>query len=580
MKNQQVAAIFAAMADILAIQGENYHRIMAYRRAAENVAALGRPLEEVWRAGELETIPGIGETLATKIDELMRTGRLGAYEKLQAQVPAGVVAMLQVPDVGPKRAALFWKELGITSVEALEQAVREGRLRDLPGMGAKSEEKVLAGIEALKRRTDRILLGVAWPLALAMLEALREVPGVVQAAAAGSLRRMRETVGDLDLLVAAGEPEPVMARCRELPQVAEVLLTGPTKTSIRTDEGLQVDLRVLEPARWGTALQYFTGSQAHNIRLRGLALERGLSLSEYALKREDGADEYIRSEILCATEEEVYAAVGLPLIPPELREDRGEIEAALAGRLPDLVELEDLKGDLQFHTTWSDGRQGLLEMAQAARARGLEYALVTDHSLSLGIARGLSAEGLRRQRAEVEEVNRKMGGTFRLLAGVEVEVRADGALDLPDEVLAGLDLVVAAVHSGLRQGREQFTARMLAAIRNPHVDVIAHPTGRLIGEREGADLDMEPIMRAAAETGTALEVNAYPRRLDLDDVHVRRAIELGVKLAINSDAHDVSSFALLPLGVATARRGWAQPADVINTWSVNRLLDWAARRVG
>jgi len=577
MKNQQVAAIFAAMADILAIQGENYHRIMAYRRAAENVAALGRPLEEVWRAGELEAIPGIGETLATKIDELMRTGRLGAYEKLQAQVPAGVVAMLQVPDVGPKRAALFWKELGIMSVEALEQAAREGRLRDLPGMGAKSEEKVLAGIEALKRRTGRTLLGVAWPLALAMLEALREVPVVVQAAAAGSLRRMRETVGDLDLLVAAGEPEPVMARFRELPQVAEVLLTGPTKTSIRTDEGLQVDLRVLEPARWGTALQYFTGSQAHNIRLRGLALERGLSLSEYALKREDSADEYIRSEGLCATEEEVYAAVGLPLIPPELREDRGEIEAALAGRLPDLIELEDLKGDLQFHTTWSDGRQGLLEMAQAARAQGLEYALVTDHSLSLGIARGLSAEDLRRQRAEVEEVNRKMGGTFRLLAGVEVEVRADGALDLPDEVLAGLDLVVAAVHSGLRQGREQFTARMLAAIRNPHVDVIAHPTGRLIGEREGADLDMEPIMRAAAETGTALEVNAYPRRLDLNDMHVRRAIELGVKLAINSDAHDVSSFALLPLGVATARRGWAQPADVINTRSVEEVLAWAVK---
>jgi DNA polymerase (family 10) len=571
MKNQKVAAIFAAMADILAIQGENYHRIMAYRRAAENVAALGRPLEEMWRAGELETIPGIGETLATKIDELMRTGRLGAYEKLQAQVPAGVVAMLQVPDVGPKRVALFWKELGLTTVEGLEQAAREGRLRDLPGMGAKSEEKVLAGIEALKRRTDRTLLGVAWPLALAMLDRLREVPGVVQAAAAGSLRRMRETVGDMDLLVATEEPEPVMARFRELPQMAEVLLTGPTKTSIRTDEGLQVDLRVLEPARWGTALQYFTGSQAHNIHLRGLALERGLSLSEYALKREDG------DELLCATEDQVYAAVGLPLIPPELREDRGEIEAALAGHLPDLVELEDLKGDLQFHTTWSDGRQGLLEMAQAARARGLEYALVTDHSQSLGVARGLSAEDLRRQRVEVEEVNRKMGGTFRLLAGVEVEVRADGALDLPDEVLAGLDLVVAAVHSGLRQGREQFTARMLAAIRNPHVDVIAHPTGRLIGEREGADLDMEPIMRAAAETGTALEVNAYPRRLDLDDVHVRRAIELGVKLAINSDAHDVNSFALLPLGVATARRGWAQPADVINTRSVEDVLAWAMK---
>jgi DNA polymerase (family 10) len=571
MRNQQVAAIFAAMADMLAIQGEGYHRIMAYRRAAENVAALGRPLEEVWRAGEVETIPGIGKTLAAKIDELMRTGRLGAYDKLQAQVPAGVVEMLEVPDVGPKRAALFWNELGITSVAALEGAARAGRLRALPGMGVRSEEKVLAGIEALKRRTGRTLLGVGWPLAGAMLGALQEVPGVEQAAAAGSLRRMRETVGDLDLLVASADPEPVMARFRELDPVAEVLLSGPTKTSVRTHEGVQVDLRVLERARWGTALQYFTGSQAHNIRLRGLALERGFSLSEYALKREDG------TELLCATEEEVYGALGLPLIPPELREDRGEIEAALGGRLPDLIELDDLKGDLQFHTTRSDGRQGLLEMAQAAQAYGLTYALVTDHSHSLGVARGLTVDDLRRQRAEVEQVNRKLGTGFRLLAGTEVEVRSDGTLDFPDEILAELDLVVAAVHSGLRQDRERVTARMLAAIRNPHVDVIAHPSGRLIGEREGADLDMEPIFRAAAETSTALEVNAYPKRLDLRDVHVRRAIELGVKLAISSDGHDVDSFALLPFGVATARRGWATPADVINTWPLERVLTWSAR---
>jgi DNA polymerase (family 10) len=571
MNNREVAEIFAAMADMLAIQGENYHRIMAYRRAAENVVALGRPLEDVWRAGEVEVIPGVGKTLAAKIDELMRTGRLSAYEKLQAQVPAGVVEMLQVPDVGPKRAALFWKELGITSIEALEQAAREGGLRTLSGMGAKSEENVLAGIEALRRRTGRTLLGVAWPLAHVMLEALREVPGVVQVAPAGSLRRMRETVGDLDLLVASADPEPVMACFRELPHVAEILLSGPTKTSVRTHEGFQVDLRVLEPARWGTALQYFTGSQAHNILLRGLALDRGFSLSEYALKREDG------TEVLCAAEEEVYAALGLPFIPPELREDRGEIQAALEGTLPDLVELADLKGDLQFHTTWSDGQQSLLEMAQAAQAYGLEYALVTDHSHSLGVARGLAADDVRRQRVEVEEVNRHMGGTFRLLAGIEVEVRADGTLDFADEVLAELDLVVAAVHSGIRGDRERVTARTLAAIRNPHVDIIAHPTGRLIGEREGADLDMEAVFRAAAETGTALEVNAYPKRLDIRDVDVRRAIELGVRLAISSDTHDVSHFAVLPFGVATARRGWATAADVINTWPVGRLLKWVAR---
>jgi DNA polymerase (family 10) len=569
MRNQEVAEIFARMADILAVLGENYHRIMAYRRAAENVAALGRPLEEVWRAGELRTIPGIGETLAAKIDELMRTGRLEAYEKLKAQVPAGVIDMLLIPDVGPKKAALFWQKLGITDIDALEQAARSGRLRDLPGMGVKSEEKVLAGIEALKRRTGRTPLGVAWSLAQALLDALRAMPEVVQASPAGSLRRMRDTVGDLDLLVASDEPEAVMARFRALPQVAEVLLSGPTKTSIRTHEGLQADLRVLEPARWGTALQYFTGSQAHNIRLRGLALERGLSLSEYSLKREDG------SEILCATEEEVYAAVGLPLVPPELREDRGEIEAALAGRLPLLIERHDLKGDFQLHTTRSDGRNSLLEMAMAAQAAGLEYAVVTDHSHSLGITRGVSPEELRRQRAEIMEVNREMGGAFRLLAGIEVEIRADGSLDLPDEALAELDLVVAAMHSGLRGERERLTDRILAAIRNPHVDIIAHPTGRLIGEREEADLDMEAIFRAAAAHGVALEINGYTRRLDLNDIHVRRAVELGVTLVISSDAHDINGFANLALGLAMARRGWATAAQILNTRSAEEVLAWA-----
>ncbi len=571
MNNRQVADIFAEMADILDIQGENYHRVRAYQRAAENVAALGRPLEEVWRAGELEEIPGIGETLSAKIDELMRTGRLEAYERLKREVPEGVVAMLQVTGVGPRSAAQFWKELGITTVEDLEQAARVGRLRELHGFGAKSEQNVIDGIEALKRRTGRVRLGEAWPLAEELLAALREAPGVEQAASAGSLRRRRETVGDLDLLVASDDPEPVMARFRELPQVEEVMLSGPTKTSIRTHEGFQVDLRVLEPARWGTALQYFTGSQAHNIRLRGLALEQGLSLSEYALKREDG------SEILCATEAEVYETLGLPPIPPELREDRGEIEAALEGRLPDLITIDDLRGDLQFHTTWSDGHQSLLEMAQAAQAQGLDYALVTDHSHSLGVTGGLDAERLQEQRAEVAAVNRKLGGAFRLLAGVEVEVRADGMLDLPDEVLAELDLVVAAVHSGLRQGREQITARMLQAIRNPHVDIVAHPTGRLIGEREGADLDMEAVFRAAAETGTALEINAHPARLDLNDVHARRAVELGVTLVINSDSHDVNGFDVLPFGVATARRAWVTPEQVLNTRSVEDMLAWIAR---
>ncbi len=579
MRNQEVSRIFAAMADILAIKSASVHRIRTYRRASGNVASLGRPIDELWGADQLDTIPGIGKTLASKIDELMRTGRIEAYQKLKAEVPAGVVAMLQIPGVGAKRVALFWNTLGVTTVDDLAQAARDGRVASLPGMGARSQEKLLAGIEMLGRRTDRMLLGIAWPLARDMLGALREAPGVVRAIPAGSLRRRRETVGDLDLLVAAEGPDPdgaaiarsVMDRFCGLPQVAEVLLSGITKSSIRTHDGLQVYLRVLEPARWGTALQYFTGSQAHNTRLRSIARERGLSLSEYALQRDDG------SQILCATEEQVYGALGLPYIPPELREDRGEIMAAQNGRLPQLVQIEDLLGDLHMHSTWSDGHQGLLEMARAAQAHGLSYAVVADHTWSLGVVRGLTADRLRAQGQAIAEANRELGSAFRLLAGAEVEIRADGSLDFPDEVLAELDVVVAALHSGLRQSREQVTSRVLGAIRNPYVDIIAHPTGRLIGEREAADLDMEAVFQAAAETGTALEVNSWPKRLDLRDAHVRRAIELGVMLSVGSDAHHGSGFSDLAYGVATARRGWATVADVVNVWPAERLLEWTSR---
>lgn len=570
--NRHVAEIFSSMADILDILGANYHRILAYRRAAETISTLGRPLEEVWREGELTSIPGIGETLASKIDELIRTGEIEAYRELSSEVPEGVLTMLEIPGVGPRSAARFWKELGVTTIEGLERAAQVGRLRDLRGFGAKSEQNILDGIDFLARRAGRVRLGDVWSLAQAMLSALRELPGVVRAAPAGSLRRMRETVGDLDLLVASSTPGPVMDRFKHLAQVRETMLSGETKTSVRTHGGFQVDLRVLEPARWGTALQYFTGSQTHNIRLRGLARERGLSLSEYALQHEDG------SEILCQSEDEVYAALGLPFIPPELREDRGEIEAALEGRLPELIGLDDLRGDFQFHTVSSDGHHTLLEMTEAARASGLSYALVTDHSHGLGVTGGLDAQGLREQAGHVASVNAQMEGTFRLLTGVEVEIRSDGTLDLPDDVLAKLDLVVAALHTGLRQDRERVTARTIAAMRNPHVDIIAHPTGRLIGEREGADLDMEAVLRAAAETGTALEINAHPSRLDLNDVHVRRAVELGVTLVVSSDAHAVDGFGVLRFGVATARRGWATTADVLNTHSVQEILSWAESR--
>jgi DNA polymerase (family 10) len=388
---------------------------------------------------------------------------------------------------------------------------------------------------------------------------------------AGSLRRMRDTVHDADLLVAAVDRGPVLDRFSELEQVAEVLQRGETKAAVRTRGGLQVDLRVIEPSRWGTALQYFTGSQAHNVRLRGLARRAGLSLNEYALTGVDG------TEALCAEEGDVYARLGLVWIPPELREDGGEFEAAQAGRLPRLIERADLRGDLQMHTTASDGHQSLEEMAAAARKRGLSYILITDHTHSMAVAGGQSAEDLERQKREIRALNARLTG-FRVLAGAEVEIRADGSLDFPDHVLAGLDLVVASLHTGLQSGRERTTERMIAAIRNPHVDIIAHPTGRLIGRREGADLDVEAVLRAAAEMDTAIEINAHPDRLDLPDRHVRRAVDLGVKLAVNSDAHDVSDLDYLFFGVATARRGWAGPERVINTWELERVLDWAKTR--
>ncbi|MDW8185668.1 MAG: DNA polymerase/3'-5' exonuclease PolX [Anaerolineae bacterium] len=570
--NQEIAQIFENIADMLEIQGEIPYKVMAYRRAAENIAALGRDIYDLWQEGALRTIPGVGEAIEEKIDALLRTGHLELYERLKSEIPQSLLEMRQIPEMGPKRIKAVWEKLGITTVEELEEAARAGKLRSLPGFGPKLESKILAGIEGVKRRkiAGRVPLGVAWPLAQEILKALQEVPGVQRLAAAGSFRRMKDTVGDLDFLVAAEDPEAVMERFTSLPIVETVLLKGSTKSSVRLRDGLQADLRVIEAARWGTALQYFTGSQQHNIQLREHALRRGYSLSEYALTRVETEE-----EIRCATEEEVYARLGLAYIPPELREGRGEIEAALEGRLPRLVEVADLRGDLQVHSVWSDGQASIREMAQAAKAKGYRYMLLTDHSQSLGVAKGLTPERLWEQRREVEAVNAELGDGFRVLHGAEVEIRADGSLDYPDEVLAALDLVVASVHTGLRQDRERVTARFLAAIRHPYVHIIAHPTGRLIGEREGADADWEAILRAAAETGTLLEINANPARLDLPDALARRALELGCKLVISTDAHSPGEFDLIHFGVAVARRAWATPEDIANTWPLERLLAWA-----
>jgi DNA polymerase (family 10) len=573
MTNREIADILKRIGDMMDILGENRFKVLAYRRAAENILHLGQDIRGYWQAGTLQEIPGIGQAIADKIHELLTTGGLEFYERLQEEVPPGVVSLLEIPDVGPKTAKLLWEEMGLQSVTEVEAAARAGQLRTLKGLGAKSEARVLAGIEALHRRSDRIPLATAWPVAVDLLEGLRATcEEVLDATVAGSLRRMRSTIGDIDLLAASEAPGVVMRTFGGHPRVDRVLLSGTTKTSVRLHNGLQVDLRVLEPDRWGAALQYFTGSQAHNVRLREIAQKQGLSLSEYGFKQRDGG------EILCPKEEQVYETLGLPWIPPELREDRGEIQAAQAGELARLVEWADILGDLHAHTDWSDGAGTLEEMAEAARAKGYDYLVISDHTQSLGVANGLTPERLRQQRSEIDDLNERWDD-FTLLQGCELEIKADGSLDYPDEVLAELDFVVASVHTSLRQDRAQITARVMNALANPYVDVIGHPSGRILGQREESAVDLDAVIETAAQTGTALEVNSIPTRLDLDDVHVRRAIEQGVRLAINSDAHHPGGLDSLPFGLATARRGWATAPDTLNTLTLDQLRAWRQTRI-
>jgi DNA polymerase (family 10) len=571
--NRQVAEIFNQIADLSEIKGEVIYRVLAYRKAADSILNLGRDINEVWQEGNLREIPAVGQAIAEKIDELLSSGHMGFFDRLTSEVPLSLVEVLHIPDVGPKKTRVMWQELGLTSVAEVKAAAEAGRLRALPGFGAKSEAKILAGIQALARRaTQRVHMGVAYPAARDLVEALSRLPRVRRVTYTGSLRRYCPTIGDLDILAATDDAAGTMAAFHQLPQVETVLSGGETKTRVRLLNGLEADLRCMDEARWGTALQYFTGSQAHNVKLRELALKRGFSLNEYSLtprsadgKAEDGA------ELLCAEEEEVYRALGLPYIEPELREDRGEIEAALAGKLPGLVSIQDIRGEVHCHSTWSDGKASIEEMAAAAEARGYAYLVISDHSQSLGVTGGLTPERLRQQRTEIQAVQTRLP-RLRLLQGIEVEIRADGALDFPDQVLAELDFVVASVHSGLRQDRDTMTARVVRAMRNPYVHAIGHPSGRLLTQREETALDLDEVLRVAAETSKMLEINAAPERLDLDSAYVRRAVELGVRLVINTDAHHPQHFDNLIFGVATARRGWAGPEHVANTLPLEALL--------
>jgi DNA polymerase (family 10) len=570
--NQELAKIFQTIANLLEIKGEVIYKILAYRKAADNLRDYGGNVYTVWQEGKLTDIPGVGKAIADKIGELFSTGHLEFMDKLSEEVPPSLAELLEVPDLGPKKVALFWHELGTTNLAELEAAARAGQLQTLPGMGQKSEAKILAGIESLSRRTTRTPLWKAWPVAEELLAKLRKIPGVERAATGGSLRRMRETVGDLDLLVATNDSLPVMQAFIELPEVLRVIGSGETKSSVEFNNGLRAQLWAHPPERFGTALQYATGSKDHNVRLRELALKKGLSLSEHSFTHQDG------TETFCASEEEVYAALGIPWIPPELREDRGEVQAALAGNLPDFIELSDIQSELHTHSPWSDGKVSIKEMALAALKRGYKVLAITDHSPSLGITQGVTLKDLQDQRAEIDAVQKELGDSILILQGSEVEIKADGSLDYADEVLAELDIVFASLHVSLRQPREQIMQRLLNAIRNPHVDVIGHPTGRLIPDREGADLNMEAVFAEAAQSGVALEISAHPERLDLSDIHARQAIEMGILLSINTDAHSPEELDLMHYGIATARRGWVEAKHVINTWEPERLLTWLRSR--
>lgn len=565
MKNQEVSKIFNDIADLLEIKGDNPFRIRAYRRAAMNIEGLSRDVAEISK-DELMKIPGIGQDLAGKIQEYVTSGRLLFYEDLKKEVPEGLSILLSVPSLGPKTARLLFDKLNVTDIDTLEKLAREHKLSGLPGIKGKTEENILKGIEMVKRGMERKPLGKVLPIASDILKYLESKAAVKKLVIAGSIRRYKDTIKDIDILATSKNPKDVMNVFVHLPHVKDVIMQGPTKSSVLIHEGLQVDLRVVEEDSFGAALAYFTGSKAHNIRLREMAVKKGLKINEYGVFREKD-----NKKIGGAKEEDIYNILGLPYIPPELREDSGELEAALERKLPRLVELIDIKGDLHVHSKWSDGSHDFEELVDEAKKRGYEYIAITDHSKGLAIAHGLSIERLMEEKKEIDRINKNIKG-FKMLAGVEVDIRSDGQMDFPDHVLKEMDIVVASIHSGFRQNSEKITKRLIAAMRNPHVSIIAHPTGRLLGEREPYDVDMSEVLKVAKETGTSIEINAYPLRLDINDTYAKMAKEMGVSMVVNTDAHIINQFDYMAYGVSIARRGWLEKSDIVNTRNYNSLI--------
>ena len=571
MHNLDIARVFNEIADILEVQDENAFKIRAYRKAALTIETLTQDLTVIAERGgvkELKKIPGIGEGIAKKILEIAETGDCRKHRELLQEMPAELIELLAIPHIGPKTIAKLHRELGIGNLENLEEAAKAHKLAELPGFGTKAEENILKGIEQYRSYQGRVLLSKALPYAEKIVSELQQLDAVERILIAGSLRRMRETIGDIDILVVSARPNEVMDAFTRLDGVEDVIAKGETKSSIVL-RGINVDLRVVEAASFGAAAHYFTGSKHHNVRIRELGMKRGLKINEYGIFR---GVERIGGE----HESEVFASVDLPYISPELREDRGEIEAGKEGSLPDLVELENLKGDVHVHSAWSDGKNSIDEMADAAFALGYEYIAIADHSPAVGVAGGLNEEKIPKRLAEIEQTNHRFeneGIQFKLLNAVEVDIKSDFSLDFPDTVLEAFDIVVGAVHSKVSQDRATMTNRIMSAMGSPHVDIIAHPTGRLLGKRDPYEVDMAQLMAAAKETKTILELNSFPERLDLNDLHCKMAKDYGVLVAISTDAHDTLQMRdVCRYGIATARRGWLEPKDVVNTRDLAGLL--------
>jgi DNA polymerase (family X) len=564
MKNKLVSQIFRDIAKILEIKGENVFRIRAYDRAAQAVENFSDDIASASDQNTLTDIPGIGKDLAEKIREIVATGSLQFFEDLKKTLPEGILELLSVPSIGPKTARLLSEKFNINSIEALEKAISLHKLDGAEGIKEKTIENMLKGIALLKKGKERLSLFEAQSLAGEFIEALKKIPQVEESIAAGSLRRQKETVRDIDILVISEKPVPVMEAFTKQPQVDRVLAKGETKSSIVTTEGVQVDCRVIEKRSFGAALVYFTGSKDFNVKLRQLAQKTGHKVNEYGV--------YKGEKFVCGrTEEEVFKFLKMQYVAPELRENTGEIELALDKSLPKIVEADDIKGDLHVHSTWSDGVNSIDEMAAAAKKMGYSYIAMTDHSQSLKIARGMSVGDLLKKRREIDRLNEKLK-PFRILFGTEVDIDADGKLDYPESVLKEFEIVIAAIHTGFKQNTERITRRLVAACENPHAHIIAHPTGRLRGVRDAYDFDFDAVLKAAGRTNTALEINSFPDRMDLNDALCRRAKDAGVKICINTDAHAVEHLGYMRFGLAMARRGWLTRADVLNTDALANLL--------